>query len=62
MLGELFIEALQLVFVLEIAVILPWAVVFRDIGVIAIVEMAMFLDLLVVGFFYVCQIGALEWE
>jgi NADH-quinone oxidoreductase subunit A len=53
---------LFIVFDLEIAFILPWSVVFRDIGVIAIIEMAMFLALLVVGFVYVWKKGALEWE
>ena len=51
-----------IVFDLEIAFLFPWAVVFRDIGIVALVEMAMFLLLLVVGFFYVWKKGALEWE
>ena len=53
---------LFIVFDLEIAFLFPWAVVFQDIGVIALIEMAMFLLLLVVGFFYVWKKGALEWE
>jgi NADH-quinone oxidoreductase subunit A len=53
---------LFIVFDLEIAFILPWSVVFRDIGIVAIIEMAMFLLLLVVGFVYVWKKGALEWE
>jgi NADH-quinone oxidoreductase subunit A len=53
---------LFIVFDLEIAFLFPWAVVFRDIGIVALVEMAMFLLLLVVGFFYVWKKGALEWE
>ena len=53
---------LFIVFDLEIAFLFPWAVVFQEIGVIALVEMAMFLLLLVVGFVYVWKKGALEWE
>ncbi len=53
---------LFIVFDLEIAFILPWSVVFREIGITAIIEMAMFLLLLVVGFVYVWKKGALEWE
>ena len=53
---------LFIVFDLEIAFLFPWAVVFRDIGVVALVEMGMFLLLLVVGFGYVWKKGALEWE
>ena len=53
---------LFIVFDLEIAFIFPWAVVFRDIGLIGLVEMGMFLLLLVLGFVYVWKKGALEWE
>jgi NADH-quinone oxidoreductase subunit A len=53
---------LFIVFDLEIAFLFPWAVVFRDIGVVALVEMGMFLLLLVIGFAYVWKKGALEWE
>ena len=53
---------LFIVFDLEIAFLFPWAVVFTDIGVIAMIEMALFLALLVVGFAYIWKKGALEWE
>ncbi|MGD9582075.1 MAG: NADH-quinone oxidoreductase subunit A [Lysobacterales bacterium] len=53
---------LFIVFDLEIAFIFPWALVFQKIGIIAMVEMAAFLLLLVVGFAYVWKKGALEWE
>ena len=53
---------LFIVFDLEIAFLFPWAVVYNKIGMIALVEMALFLALLVVGFVYVWKKGALEWE
>jgi NADH-quinone oxidoreductase subunit A len=53
---------LFIVFDLEIAFLFPWAVVFTEIGVIAMIEMALFLALLVVGFVYIWKKGALEWE
>ena len=53
---------LFIIFDLEIAFLFPWAVVFTKIGLIALVEMALFLLLLVVGFAYVWKKGALEWE
>ena len=56
------IAILFIIFDLEIAFLFPWAVVFDKIGVIALVEMALFLALLVVGFAYVWKKGALEWE
>ena len=53
---------LFIIFDLEIAFLFPWAVVFQQIGIIALVEMGLFLLLLVVGFAYVWKKGALEWE
>lgn len=53
---------LFIIFDLEIAFLFPWAVVFQKIGVTALIEMALFLLLLVVGFAYVWKKGALEWE
>jgi NADH-quinone oxidoreductase subunit A len=56
------IAILFIIFDLEIAFLFPWAVVFNKIGAIALIEMALFLALLVVGFAYVWKKGALEWE
>jgi NADH-quinone oxidoreductase subunit A len=56
------VAILFIIFDLEIAFLFPWAVVFQKIGVIALVEMALFLLLLVIGFAYVWKKGALEWE
>ena len=53
---------LFIIFDLEIAFLFPWAVVFQQIGLIALIEMALFLLLLVIGFAYVWKKGALEWE
>ncbi len=53
---------LFIIFDLEIAFLFPWALVFVKIGMVALVEMALFLLLLVVGFAYVWKKGALEWE
>jgi NADH-quinone oxidoreductase subunit A len=56
------IAILFIIFDLEIAFLLPWAVVFKQIGVVALFEMAMFLILLLLGFVYCWKKGALEWE
>jgi NADH-quinone oxidoreductase subunit A len=53
---------LFIIFDLEIAFLFPWAVVFKQIGFTALIEMALFLLLLVIGFAYVWKKGALEWE
>jgi len=51
-----------IVFDLEIIFILPWATVFRDLGMVGLVEMGIFAGLLLLGFIYVWKRGALEWE
>lgn len=56
------IAILFIVFDLEIAFMFPWAVVFRDLNMLGLVEMALFLGLLLVGFVYCWKKGALEWE
>jgi NADH-quinone oxidoreductase subunit A len=56
------IAILFIVFDLEIAFMFPWAVVFKELGGVAIGAMAMFLGILVVGFVYEWKKGALDWE
>lgn len=56
------IAILFIIFDLEIAFVIPWAVVFDKLGVFGLVEMGMFVGLLVLGFIYVWKKGALEWE
>ena len=56
------IAILFIIFDLEIAFLFPWAIVFEHIGLVALVEMALFIGLLVVGFIYIWKKGALEWE
>jgi len=51
-----------IVFDLEIIFIIPWATVFRQLGVLGLVEMGIFVGMLLLGFFYVWKKGALEWE
>ena len=56
------IAILFIVFDLEIAFVFPWAIVFRDLGLLGLIEMGIFLGLLVLGFVYAWKKGALEWE
>ena len=51
-----------IIFDLEIIFIVPWATVFRDLGIIGLVEMGIFASMLLLGFIYVWKKGALEWE
>ena len=51
-----------IIFDLEIIFIVPWATVFRQLGVLGLVEMGIFVGMLLLGFIYVWKKGALEWE
>ena len=51
-----------LIFDIEIVYILPWAVAFNDLGLIAFVEMLIFVAILVVALAYVWRKKAIGWE
>ena len=50
-----------LLFDVEIAFLFPWAVVFKQIGLIALVEMFIFVGVLLIGLAYVWVKGDLDW-
>ena len=56
------VAILFIIFDLETAFLVPWAVVFRKLGWFGMVAMGIFLGILVVGFIYEWKKGALEWE
>ena len=51
-----------IVFDLEIIFIVPWTLVFQELGARALVTMGLFVGMLFLGFVYVWKKGALEWE
>jgi NADH-quinone oxidoreductase subunit A len=56
------VAILFIIFDLEIAFLVPWAVALERVGVVGIVAMGIFLAILVVGFVYEWRKGALEWD
>ena len=56
------IAVLFILFDIEVVFFLPWAVVFRQLGLFGLIEMAIFIIILLVGYFYAWKKGALEWE
>lgn len=56
------VAILFIIFDLETAFFLPWALVLRKIGWFGFSSMMLFLGLLVIGFIYEWKRGALEWE
>ena len=55
------IALIFLIFDVEVVFLLPWAVVFRDFGLFAFLEMLVFIAILLVGLAYVWAKGDLEW-
>jgi NADH-quinone oxidoreductase subunit A len=53
---------LFILFDVELVFLYPWAVVSRELGAWGLVEMVIFLGILMVGFFYAWDNGALEWQ
>jgi len=56
------IAVLFILFDIEVIFFLPWAVVFRKLGLFGLVEMFIFILILLVGYIYAWKKGALEWE
>ena len=53
---------LFILFDVELVFLYPWAVVYRSLGMLGLVEMGVFLGVLMTGFFYVWDNGALDWR
>ncbi|TDI86333.1 MAG: NADH-quinone oxidoreductase subunit A [Caldithrix sp.] len=51
-----------LIFEVEIIFLFPWAIVFKDLGLFAFVEMMIFVFILLVGLAYVWAKGDLDWD
>ena len=55
------IALIFLIFDVEVVFLFPWAVVFKELGLLAMVEMAIFLVILIVGLAYVWVKSDLDW-
>lgn len=53
---------LFILFDVELVFLYPWAVVYRALGGLGLVEVLIFLGILMAGFFYAWDNGALEWD
>ncbi len=55
------VAMLFVIFDVETVFMFPWAVILERLGWFGVIEMAVFLFILVVGFVYAWKKGALEW-
>jgi len=53
---------LFILFDIEAIFLYPWAVVYRELKMVAFVEMLIFIVLILCGFFYIWKKGALDWS
>jgi NADH-quinone oxidoreductase subunit A len=53
---------LFVLFDVELVFLYPWAAVYRSLGFPGLIEMGIFLGVLMIGFVYVWDNGALEWQ
>ena len=60
--GYYLFAILFLIFDVEVAFLIPWAVVFKDVGFVALIEIFIFLFILGLGLLYAWKKGALKWE
>jgi NADH-quinone oxidoreductase subunit A len=56
------VAVLFILFDIEVVFFLPFAVVARQLGLFALIEMAIFIVILLIGYVYAWRKGALEWE
>ncbi|MBI5359120.1 MAG: NADH-quinone oxidoreductase subunit A [Planctomycetes bacterium] len=51
-----------LLFDIETVFLIPWAVVYKSLGVTGLVEAVIFILILAFGLYYIWERGALEWD
>jgi NADH-quinone oxidoreductase subunit A len=56
------VAILFIVFDIETVFLIPWAVLFRTLGIFGFVEMLVFMAVLLVGLIYIWKKGALQWD
>ena len=56
------VAMLFILFDIEAIFLYPWVVVFRELKMVAFVEMLVFVVLILSGFFYIWKKGALDWS
>ncbi|MAF64089.1 MAG: NADH-quinone oxidoreductase subunit A [Planctomycetes bacterium] len=52
---------LFILFDVEVIFLYPWAIVYRELGMLGLAEICVFIGVLMVGFVYAWANGALEW-
>ena len=56
------VAVLFILFDIEVIFLYPWAVIYQKLGMFGLIEIAVFIAILLVGYFYILGKGALKWE
>ena len=56
------VAMLFIIFDIETIFLFPWAIVFRQLGLFGLIEMAVFIALVFVAYVYIWKKGGLDWE
>ena len=56
------VAILFIIFDLEVVFLYPWAVIYKELALFGFIEMAVFIAILLVGYFYILRAGALKWD
>jgi NADH-quinone oxidoreductase subunit A len=56
------VAMLFIIFDVEIVFLYPWAVIVRELRLFGLIEMAIFVALALVAYFYILRRGGLDWE
>ncbi len=56
------VAILFVLFDVEVIFMYPWAVNFKELGMLGFIEMLLFISFLLTGFYYILKKGALKWE
>jgi NADH-quinone oxidoreductase subunit A len=56
------VAILFIIFDIEVVFLYPWAVIYHKLALFGLIEMAVFIAILLVGYFYVLRAGALKWD
>lgn len=56
------VAILFVLFDVEVIFMYPWAVNFKELGIVGFIEMLLFITFFMIGFYYILKKGALKWE
>ena len=56
------VAILFIVFDIEVIFLYPWAVIYNELALFGLIEMAVFIAILLVAYIYVLRAGALKWD